>query len=154
MAQPDAVSDEEEAPEDVTEEERAEEIRRLVRQQNMDMNYDDEEYLVPEDEEESGNEARPPKRPKRTAATARRDEINPPDLYFIGKCDDCVFYASYLDVTSNTPVKKKSTVTLPVFGPSRVIYDDIKEEATAEIEAKQYALGMVSFMHLFKLINK
>uniref|UniRef100_A0A914R8D7 Vesicle-fusing ATPase n=1 Tax=Panagrolaimus davidi TaxID=227884 RepID=A0A914R8D7_9BILA len=133
--------EEQEIVEDVTEEERAEEIRRLVHQQNMELNYEEEEYVVA-DSSETEEEQPPVKKRKRTAATIRQDIINPPDLYFIGKCDDCVFFASYLDVTSNTAIIKKSTVTLPVFGPSRVIYDNIADAATAEKEAKNYAHGM------------
>uniref|UniRef100_A0A914Q0E8 Uncharacterized protein n=1 Tax=Panagrolaimus davidi TaxID=227884 RepID=A0A914Q0E8_9BILA len=82
------------------------------------------------------------KRPKKSSLQERRDIVNPPDLYFVGKCGSCVFAASYFDVTSNGVVMAGSTVSLPVYGQASVIYDKIEQEETAQNEAKQYAQGM------------
>uniref|UniRef100_A0A914QAJ3 Uncharacterized protein n=1 Tax=Panagrolaimus davidi TaxID=227884 RepID=A0A914QAJ3_9BILA len=125
-----------------------EEIQRALQEQNELYNYDpsdveNEEVLV----EDSANiqveeEEEHAKRPKtKSSASTRRAVVNPPDLFFIGRCSTCVFAASYLDVTTGI-VMKGSTVSLPVYGPSQVIYDGIETEIIAEDECKKYARGM------------
>uniref|UniRef100_A0A914RBG0 Uncharacterized protein n=1 Tax=Panagrolaimus davidi TaxID=227884 RepID=A0A914RBG0_9BILA len=116
--------------------EEEEEVERAVREQNHEYNWDQENQAadVEQEDEEVVEE-------KQSAAALRRATLNPPDLFFIGRSAECVFYASYREVTSPGAVMKGATVTLPVYGPSRVIYDNIANEEIAEEEAKKYAKG-------------